>query len=431
MDPPVLSKELSMTRKKIKENTYLTYIPSEKFKTSFFSAQLIMPLAKKTAGLNALLVNVLSRGTLRCPNMAAIGRELDMLYGARLDPTVRKKGENQMFGFIASCVDDRFLPPGQQLMEKITDLLGEFWCDPVTRGGRLLEEYVDSERENLVDLIRSDINDKRAYAARRLMEEMCADEPYGVGRMGSAQDVERINLRKLNDHYKAILPEARMELFYCGSAPEKRVAGAFTRAFASLPRQGEALPAPTVRRPAPEPHRVITEEMDVTQGKLCLGFRTDSADMPATMLMNAMFGGSSNAKLFLNVREKLSLCYYAGSAYHRLKGIITVSSGIDSCNYDRAIEEIFAQLDALRRGDWEDWELESSRQALLSSLRSMEDSAGSLEDYVLGQAAVGGDETLEGLSAALREVTPQRIRDAAGAVRPDTIYFLKGKEAGE
>ncbi len=427
----VPSKERSMIRKKIKENTCLTYIPSEKFKTSFFSAQLIVPLDKKTAGLNALLVNVLSRGTLRCPNMSAIGRELDMLYGARLGPAVRKKGENQMFGFIASCVDERFLPPGQRLLEKMTDLLGEFWCNPVTKGGRLLEEYVDSERDNLVDLIRSDINDKRAYAARRLMEEMCSDEPYGVGRMGRAQDVERISLRKLDDHYKALLPEARLELFYCGSADEKRVAGAFTRAFASLPRQGETCPTPTVRRPAPDPCRVITEEMDVAQGKLCLGFRTDSADLSATMLMNAMFGGSSNSKLFLNVREKLSLCYYAGSAFHRSKGIITVSSGIESVNYDRAVAEILAQVDALRRGDWEDWELEGARQSLLSGLRSMEDSAGALEDYVLGQAAVGGDETLESLSAALRGVTPQRIQDAAAAVRLDTIYFLKSKEAEE
>ena len=417
-----------MTRKKIRENTYLTYIPSEKYKTCFFSAQMVTPLAKETAGLNALLVNVLSRGTVRCPNMAVIGRELDMLYGARLEPSVRKKAENQMFGFVASCVDDRFLPQGQRLLERMTDLLGEFWCDPVTKGGRLLEDYVDSERENLADLIRSDINDKRAYAARRLMEEMCREEPYGVGRMGSAQDVERISLRKLNDHYKSLLPQARLELFYCGSAPEKRVAGAFTRAFASLPRQGEALPSPTVRLPAPEAPRIITEEMDVTQGKLCLGFRTDSADMPATMLMNTMFGAYSSSKLFLNVREKLSLCYYAGSAYHRLKGIITVSSGIASANYDRALAEIFGQLEALRQGSWEDWELDSARQYLLSSLRSIEDSAGAMEDYLLGQAAAGRDETLEGLSAALREVTPQRIRDAAAAVQPDTVYFLKGKE---
>ena len=417
-----------MTRQLLTDNVYLTYIPSEKFKTSFLSAQMAAPLDKETAGRNALLVNVLNRGTVRCPDMAAIGRELDMLYGARLEPTVRKKGENQLFGFVASCVDDRFLPKGEKLLEKLTDLLGEFYCNPITRGGRLLEEYVESERENLADLIRSDINDKRSYAARRLMEEMCAGEPYGVRRMGRAEDVERISLRALDEHYRTILPQGRLELFYCGSAARERVAGAFARAFEGLPRRGRLEPAATTRRPAPEQVRLTVEEMDVTQGKLCLGLRTDSADMAATMLMNAMFGGASTSKLFMNVREKLSLCYYAGSAYHRQKGIITVSSGIEFANYDRALAEIYAQLEALRDGDWEEWELQGARSSLCSGLRSMEDSAASLEDFVMGQAAAGGEETIPGLLEDVRQVTPERIRAAAGAVRPDTVYFLRGRE---
>ncbi len=417
-----------MTRQMLMENVYLTYIPSEKFKTSFFSAQMAAPLRAETAGLNALMVNVLSRGTARCPDMAAIGRELDMLYGARLEPTVRKKGENQLFGFVASCVDDRFLPAGERLLEPVTDLLGDMYCRPAADGGRLREDYADSERENLADLIRSDLNDKRSYAARRLMEEMCAGEPYGVRRMGRAEDVERISLRALDEHYRTILPQGRLELFYCGSAARERVAGAFARAFEGLPRRGRLEPAATTRRPAPEQVRLTVEEMDVTQGKLCLGLRTDSADMAATMLMNAMFGGASTSKLFMNVREKLSLCYYAGSAYHRQKGIITVSSGIEFANYDRALAEIYAQLEALRDGDWEEWELQGARSSLCSGLRSMEDSAASLEDFVMGQAAAGGEETIPGLLEAVRQVTPERIRAAAGAVRPDTVYFLRGRE---
>ena len=241
-----------MSRQKLMDRVYLTCIPSEKFKTSFLSAQIAAPLEQETAGCNALMVNVLSRGTVRCPDMASIGRELDLLYGARLEPTVRKKGENQLFGFAASCIDDRFLPKGEKLLEKLTDLLGEFFCMPVTRGGRLLEEYVESERENLADMIRSDINDKRAYAARRLLEEMCAGERYGLRRMGSAGDVENISLQRLNRHYRETLPKGRLELFYCGSAPEKRVAGAFARAFAALPRQGALEPVQTIRRPARE-----------------------------------------------------------------------------------------------------------------------------------------------------------------------------------
>lgn len=417
-----------MARQMLMDNVYLTHIPSEKFKTAFFSAQLVMPLGKETAGRNALLVNVLSRGTLRFPDMGALSAHLDRLYGARLEPTVRKKGENQVFGFVASCVDERFLP-GERLLEPMADLLGELFLSPATRNGRLRGDYVDSERANLADLIRSDINDKRLYAARRLLEEMCAGEPYGLSRLGTAREVERISLQRLNSHYQAILPAARLELFYCGAAPEKRVAGAFTRAFAALPRQGAVEPAATTRRPAPEQCRVVEETMDVGQAKLGMGFRTDSRDMPAVMVMNSMFGGTSNSKLFLNVREKLSLCYYAGSTYHRSKGLVTVSSGIEAANYERAVAEILAQLEALKEGRWEDWEFQGARSSLRNSLLSLEDSAAGLEDFAVGQAAVGGDESIPLLLEAVSAVTPERVREAAASLQSDTIYFLKGKEA--
>ncbi|MDE7055419.1 MAG: insulinase family protein [Oscillospiraceae bacterium] len=417
-----------MTRQKLMENVYLTCVPSMKFKTSLLSAQMVVPLSQETAGHNALLVNVLNRGTVRCPDMSAIGRELDMLYGAQLAPSVRKKGENQLFGFAASCIDDCYLPKGEKLLEKLTDLLGEFFCTPDTKGGRLRRDYVESERENLADMIRSIMNDKRAYASHRLLESMCAGERYGVGRVGDANGVEKISLPSLDRRYREVLPKGRLELFYCGSAPEQRVAGAFTRAFAALPRQGTIEPVPTLRRPAREPYQVITETMDVTQGKLCMGFRIDGEDKAAAMLMNAMFGGATTSKLFCNVREKLSLCYYADSAYHRLKGLVTVSAGIECCDYSRAVEEIFRQLDALGRGEWEDWELEGARQSLLNGLRAMDDSAGAMEDFVMGQAAAGTDETIPGLTAAIRAVTPERIQEAAQSVKPDTIYFLKAKE---
>lgn len=417
-----------MTRQMILDNVYLTYIPSEKFKTGFLSAQLVAPLRKETAGLNALLVNVLSRGTQRCPDMAALNRELDLLYGARLEPAVRKKGENQVFGFVASCVDDRFLPAGERLLEPLADLMGELFLSPDTRNGRLRGDYLESERENLADLIRSAINDKRTYAARRLIQEMCAGEAYGLERLGEAKDVESISLQKLNSHYQSILPKARLEIYYCGSAPEKRVAGMFTRAFAALPRQGALEPAPTSIHPAREEVRTVEETMDVGQGKLCLGYRTESGDAIASMLMNRLYGGLGSSKLFMNVRERMSLCYYVDSVYHRKKGLITVESGIEEKNYQRAVDEIQAQLQAIRDGDWADWELESARSGLRSALRAMEDSAGAMEDFTMGQMATGSDETIPGMLEALAAVTPERVREAAQAVKLDTIYFLKGKE---
>ena len=169
----------------------------------------------------------------------------------------------------------------------------------------------------------------------------------------------------------------------------------------------------------------------MTQGKLGMGFRCTSNDVPAMMLVNALFGGTSNSKLFLNVREKLSLCYYASSQYHRSQGLVTVSSGIEFANYQQAYDEILLQLQAVQRGDLEDWELEGARSTLLNAYASMGDSQGKLENFYLGQAATGNCETPEDLAAQVRDVTEERIRDAMESVTLDTVYFLTGKEQAE
>ena len=169
--------------------------------------------------------------------------------------------------------------------------------------------------------------------------------------------------------------------------------------------------------------------MDVTQGKLGMGFSCGSDDMPALLMGNTLFGGSSNSKLFLNVREKLSLCYYASSLYHRQKGLITVSSGIEFQNYQRAYDEIMAQLEAVQKGELEDWELEGARSTLLNSYATVGDSQGKLENFYLGQAATGQHETPADLARAIQDMTAERICRAMSTVKLDTVYFLKGKEA--
>ena len=203
------------------------------------------------------------------------------------------------------------------------------------------------------------------------------------------------------------------------------------QAFSTLPRgSAEELP-PMQTFAAPEQPRFITEEMDVTQGKLAMGFRCGSDDVPAMMLANLIFGGSSNSKLFLNVREKLSLCYYASSSYARAKKILTVSSGIEPKDYDRTLEEILHQLGQVQQGQWEPWELEGAKSTALNSLRSVADSQGALENFYMSRAAVGQQETPEELMQSLEAVTPERICQAAQSIKLDTVYFLTGKETAQ
>ena len=404
---------MEVKRWELMPHVYLTYLPARKFKTGVLSAQFITPLAKETASYNALLPAVLHRGTMRCPDMEQLAAAMDRLYGAQISPTIRKRGETQCLGFVASFIDDRFVSRNEPLLEPAAELLGELLLDPVTRGGRFLQEYVEGEKANLADAIRSIRNDKRDWADLRLLQEMCAGEPYGISRFGDEAGLAKINNQKLYAHSQRMMSSSRLELFYCGSASLERVREALAAAFATLPRDGIRDIAPSTPHPARTEVKRVEEAMDVTQGKLGMGFACGSDDYAAALMGNTLFGGSSNSKLFLNVREKLSLCYYASSAYHRQKRLITVSSGIEFQNYQKAYDEIMAQLAAVQAGRLEDWELEGARSTLLNAYASMGDSQGKLENFYLGQAATGQEDTPEllaeqGIRIARRTVAKYR-----------------------
>ena len=415
-------------RREIMQDVFLTYLPAQHFKTSRLTLNLVTGLDRASASANALLPAVLRRGTVRCPDMESLSAALDTLYGANIDYTVRKKGERQCVGFAAGFIDDGFTPHGEKLLEPVAQQLGELLLEPVTRDGCFLSEYVDSEKANLIDAIRALKNDKRDWADIRLMQEMCAGEPYSVLRLGDEETAGAITADALYRHGRELMASSRVELIYCGGAEERRVEDAVLSALEKLPR-GSQTPLPPVRRAAaPETPRCIIETMDVTQGKLAMGYRCTSDDYPAMVLANLIFGGTSNSKLFLNVREKHSLCYYASSSYARSKGILTVSSGVEVTDFERAEEEIERQLHAVQQGDWEDWEQEGALQAIRTSLLSLTDSQGALENFYLGQIASGATETPEELAAELQQVTKERIVAAARTVTPDTVYFLRGKE---
>lgn len=422
---------MEANRIQLADGVYLTYLPGRKFKTSLLSAQFVTPLQQETAGANALISAVLRRGTVGCPDMGALSAKLDSLYGASIDYTVRKKGENQCVGFVAGFIDDRFAPQNEKLLEPVSGLLGELICDPITRHGRFVPEYFESEKTNLVDAIRSILNDKRDYADARLLQSLCKEEAYAIPRLGSEKDVEKLQPQKLYAQYKKLISTARLELLYCGSADLERVEQALRAAFSTLPRERVEEIAVALPHIGREKAQYVEEQMDVTQGKLGMGFSCGSDDTAALLMGNTLFGGSSNSKLFLNVREKLSLCYYASSVYHRQKGLITVSSGIEFENYQKAYDEILAQLTAVQKGDWEDWEIEGAKATLLNAYTSMNDSQGKLENFYLGQAATGHTETPSELAEEVMQVTPERICQAMQTVKLDTVYFLKGKEAAE
>jgi len=312
---------------------------------------LLCELSSNTAAANALLPRVLRRGTACLPDMESISATLDDLYGVRIEPIIRKKGELHCIGFYIDFPDGRYISEDCKILEKAINIAGEMLLTPYMSDGYLCSDYTESEKSNLIDDIRASINDKRGYSIDRLLEEMCSGEAYGISKLGHESEVLQITNESLTTHYQELLRTTRIELLYCGSAEPERIDKAFKSALSKLPeRDVSKTPETTVLyKPASEALRRFTDELDVTQGKLTIGFRLGdtmkSPDYPALMLLNALYGGSVSSKLFVNVREKLSLCYYASSSIDKHKGIMIVSSGVDFSKFEIALEKILTQLE--------------------------------------------------------------------------------------
>lgn len=412
----------------------LRTVQTKKFKTSILSVTFLEPLSEQTAALNALLPWVLQRGTQAHPDMESLSAAMDDLYGGTISPVLRKKGEVQCIGFLASFLDDTFVPAGTRILEPAAQLLGEMVLSPAGDGVSFLPDYVSSEKENLIDRIRSQVNDKLQYSLSRLQEQMCQDEAYGLGKMGTEEQAKAITDQSLSARYRELLETAPVYLYYCGSADPDRVEAAFRTAFAELPKT-ERHPVPqTVVKNSPEgPVRRFQDQMGVNQGKLILGFRTGGGFLSREkvaqgMLFNAVYGGTTNAKLFLNVREALSLCYFANSALVQNKGVLHVYSGVEFANFQRAEDEIIAQLKACQNGQIDPEELEAARRSVMSNLRITLDSQGRLEEYWLNRFVTGTSFAPEELENTLSQVTLDQVIQTAQGIQMDSVYTLRNKE---
>ena len=399
-----------------------------RFKQGCLSFQLVRPMDKTECARNALIPAVLLRGTQAHPTLRAITQHLDTLYGAAVSPLLRRIGDYQTLGLYCGFMEDRFALPGDAVLAPMLSFLEELLLDSPLENGGFLPDFVESEKRNLISTIESELNDKRTYAMNNLLKAMCAQDSYGLPRLGEKEDVAAIDPVALWQHYRKVLAESPIEIFYVGSVDIAQVAQGLAPLLSRLVRNPMTLPPQSALTLAPMSD--VVEEMNVTQGKLCMGFTTPvtnrMAEFPAMQVLNTLFGSGMTSKLFQNVREKLSLCYSIGSSYYGSKGLMVVSAGIDFDKETQTREEVLRQLRACQTGDITDGELTAAKEAVLSSLRATHDSPGAIEGYYATAALSGMGLTPQRYMEAVERVTREDVTALANAISLHSTYFLKG-----
>jgi len=140
---------------------------------------------------------------------------------------------------------------------------------------------------------------------------------------------------------------------------------------------------------------------------------------------NAVLGGGANSKLFQNVREKQSLAYTAGSGYIRVKNSIFIRCGIEIANYQKALDTINEQLEDMKRGEFNDEDIQNSKELILASIEGITEEQDTEITYYYGQELADRFVSIDEYAKKISEVSKEQIVSLANKTNVNTIYFLK------
>ncbi|WP_410769195.1 EF-P 5-aminopentanol modification-associated protein YfmF [Fontibacillus sp. BL9] len=408
-------------------------LPTTRFKTFAVSLYAGIPLDSKTVTTTALTPFVLRRGTASYPETIQFREQLERLYGAGFGFDVYKRGNYQIVQFRMDTINDSFVQSEESLLSQSFAFLGEVVTKPVLEEGVFRPAYVTSERENVRQKLESIINDKIRYAAERCLEEMFRNDPYRLHPLGQRSDLDGITPESLYEAYRNWLQQASLDLYVVGDTSLAEVQELVEKMF-HLNRSASPEYAPEHSEIKSEEVRTVKEALDVNQGKLNLGLRTPitygDERYASALLYSGILGSYPHSKLFMNVREKESLAYYAASRYDGHKGLMTIQSGIEIENYDKALRIIEEQLASMRSGEISELEMSQTKAMIRNSLLEMQDSAFEMIAYDFNRVLSGKERPAEELLSQVEQVTVKDVIGAAETFQLDTIYFLTGQKEG-
>ena len=404
-------------------------IPTDKYKTNTFVFRFKAPLNEETVTERALLPYVLQSATEKLPSVIRLRQYLEELYGSSLAVDVSKKGEDHIISIYVDIANEVYLHDAPPLFEKALSMLSDIVLHPATEGNGFLSSIVESEKRALLQRIEATYDDKMRYANERLIEEMCKVEPYRLSANGKKESVTSITNESLYQYYQKVLAEDEMDLYIIGDISENAV-DLVSKYFSISTRPVRERNVLLHRRNNEE--KEVVEKQELKQSKLHIGYRTfvtyKDEDYFALQLFNGLFGGFSHSKLFVNVREKNSLAYYAASRFESHKGLLFVMSGIEAKNYEKAVEIIKEQMLAMQNGEFSEEEIHQTKSVIQNQILEAIDTPRGFVEMLYHGIISDRTRPVEEWLTGIESVTKEEIVKVAKNIELDTIYFLQGTE---
>jgi len=417
----------------IKKGIKLHTIKTDLFKTNMISVIITVPLLRETVTKNALIVSMLRRGTNNYKTQHDISMQLENLYGADFECGIDKYGDNQLLRFYADCIEDKFALNKEEILKNTINILLDIICNPLLENGKLKEEYLKLEKENLSKIIESKIDDKDLYAYESCIAKMYKDNGFGLYKYGYLEDLHNIDSENLTEYYNDLIQNSKIDIYVSGEFDENYIKEIVTNNENIVklnPRKENYIinNSSTECKEKVDNIQQIKESMDVAQGKLVIGMdvmaKCDKVQYK-TLLYNIVLGTGANSLLFQNVREKESLAYSIRSQYVKQKSNIFIRAGIEIPNYEKAIKLIKEQLEIMRKGEFSDENLIAAKEYVKAGIAAIETEQDTGIVYYIGQEISKTDVSIEEYAKIIESITREDIIEIANNIQINTIYFLK------
>lgn len=416
-----------INRRKIADGVYFSSITDKRYKKNLISVAFSTQLSEDTATENVIVPVLLTKCNSKLPTYKAFNNKMSRLYASGIGGTAGRQYDLQTISFGAYYLDDIYALSGEKMTGIMTDILIDCLTSPVTENGVFSEKFVELEKKTVIDNIETAINDKRSYAIERAMKTICKGEPASVCSYGTVEKAKLITPDSAYKAYRRMLETMPCEIICTGCSDFDGVAEKFAAAFEKAGRhdiENTTIALSPVKTQTEE----VTERLTVNQSKLVLGFKSHSDDDAALVLLQKIFGGTTSSKLFRNVREKMSLCYYCSAARNDLKGIMLVNSGVENENIEKTKEAFIDQIEEIKNGNFTNEDINFAEMAIKNDFKSVADSAGNVSNWYFDCIRKNDIVTPEEKLGRYLGVSKERIIAAAKSMVLDSVYVLTGNE---
>jgi len=362
-------------------------------------------------GASHFLEHLMFKGTTRRPSTLHISQELESL-GAEFNAFTSK----EFTGYYIKSPAKHF--------PHTADILGDmlfhsvFDAKEIQRERQVIIQEIHMYEENPMMHI-EDLFERGAFSGFSL----------GMSIAGPASVIERVPRGKLLGHKKSFYDPANMICVVAGRispSVRKIVKQVFGAEKNSRKRFAPITPAHFV------PRQVRVQKKKTEQSQIALGFEGfdyNHKDAATLEVLNSILGGGMSSRLFIQVRERLGLCYHIKSetSSYEDTGLIAIYAGVSSQRVKEAAHAIQEEITKIHNKKVTEEELGRAKEYLKGKLiMQMEASERVAQWYGLEQLFMHKVKTPSERLAEIQRVTSEDILRIAKQVFKEGEWSAAG-----